>query len=157
MSAADLFAYPGDPASAPAGFLANLHEDEVAIVLGFTQTVRFAAGELALRRGEQDRSLYVVAAGQFEILVPTPRGPRRVRLVRPGDLFGELAFFDNQPRSADVRALVESEVLVMSSNGFDRLRLARPQLALAVVLDLGRVLSLRFRDYNRRLAALNQH
>jgi SulP family sulfate permease len=152
MSASIFF---GDPERAEtAGFLAGLYDDEITAVLGYAQARRYAAGQLAIRRGEADRSLYIITEGHFEVLVPTPSGPRRARRFGPGDIFGDLAFFDGQPRSADVRALEDAEALVMTSAGFDRLRLAHPRLALCFALDLGRILSVRFRAHNRRLAML---
>lgn len=54
------------------GFLAGLDEDEIATVLGYTEARRYAAGELAIRRGDADRSLFIITAGAFEVLVPTP-------------------------------------------------------------------------------------
>src|SRR5215207_549272 len=139
-----------------AGFLAQLYDDEIATVLGYTEVRRYAAGELAIRCGERDRSLYVITAGGFEVLVPTPKGPQRASLLRPGEIFGDLAFFDGKARSADVRAVDGSEALLMTPAGFDRLRLAHPRLALCFVLDLGRILSVRFREHNQRLAMLGQ-
>ena len=56
--------------------------------------------------------------------------------------------------SADVRAIEDSEALIMTPAGFDRLRLANSRLAVRFVMDLGRILSVRFREYNTRLAAL---
>jgi CRP-like cAMP-binding protein len=157
MDSSVFFPYPTDvPSSATTGFLGYLYEDEVATILSYTQSRRFAVGEPAIHRGETDRSLYVVTRGRFEALVPGSRGVQRARIFEPGDIFGELAFFDKEPRSADVRATEDAEVMMLTPDGFDRLRLAHPRLALLFVLDLGRVLSLRFRDYNRRLAALNE-
>lgn len=151
-----LFTYPGQEPSAAAAFLAHLHEDEVADVLAFTQVRRYQPGEFAVRQGEQDSSLFIVAAGRFEILVSGPRGRQRAGLLNPGDIFGELAFFDGEPRSADIQALIAGEALVLTPVGFDRLRVARPRLALMLTLDLGRVLSVRFRSHNRKLAALGR-
>jgi CRP-like cAMP-binding protein len=73
--------------------------------------------------------------------------------MRAGDIFGELAFFDAEPRAADVRALERSEILALTIAGFDRLRLRHPQLALRLTLELGRALSARLREMNRRAAA----
>jgi CRP-like cAMP-binding protein len=137
-----------------AGFLAQLFEDELAIVLSHMEARRCADGEFAVRRGERDRSLYVVTAGRFEVLVSSPRGPLRVRLLERGDIFGDLSFFDGKPRSADVRAVGDAETYVMTTAGFDRLRLAFPRVAMCFVLDLGRVLSIRFREHDRRLVNL---
>jgi CRP-like cAMP-binding protein len=140
-----------DPAG---GFLAGLDDDEIAIILDYTQSRRYSSGEAAVQAGEQNRSLFVVTAGRFEVLVPSPTGPLRATVFEPGDMFGELSFFDNQPRSADVRAIEDSEALIMTPAGFDRLRLANSRLAIRFVMDLGRILSVRFREYNTRLAAL---
>jgi CRP-like cAMP-binding protein len=68
----------------------------------------------------------------------------------PGDLFGEVGFFDGLPRSADVVALEESEAFVLTQAAFQRLRLTHPRLALRFVLDLGRVLGERFRASDAR-------
>lgn len=144
------------PSSVDAGFLANLHDDEIETVLSLTQSRRYAPGEPAVRTGEVDRSLYVVTAGHFEVLVPSSASLRRATTFRPGDMFGELAFFDGLPRSADVRAIEDSEALIMTPAGFDRLRLKYPGLAMCFVMDLGRILSRRFRAYNIRLAELDQ-
>jgi CRP-like cAMP-binding protein len=156
VDASSLFTYPDAAEPGPAGFLADLRPDEVQTVLSHMQTLRYAPGALAVRRGDRDSSLFVATRGLFEVTVPTRDGVQRARWIRPGELFGELAFFDRRPRSADVRAVEASEAVSMTPGGFDRLRLAKPQLALRFALDLGRVLSERFRDYDRRLAALGQ-
>jgi CRP-like cAMP-binding protein len=145
-----------DAQDAAAGFLASLHDEEVAFILGYTQPRRYAAGEVAVRAHERDRSLYVITRGEFNVWLPTPSGPLAVNRLSSGDMFGELAFFDNQPRSADVQAATAAEVLVMTPAAFERMRLADPRLALCFALDLGRVLSIRFRRQDDRLAALGQ-
>jgi CRP/FNR family cyclic AMP-dependent transcriptional regulator len=127
------------------GFLADLHEADLAVVLQYTQARLYAEGEFAVHEGEVDRSFFIIARGSFEVLVPTDDGPQRVRVLEPGDLFGEVGFFDGLPRSADVVALEDAEALVLTQAAFQRLRLTHPRLALRFVLDLGRVLGERFR------------
>jgi CRP-like cAMP-binding protein len=127
------------------GFLADLHEADLAVVLGYTQERVYRPGEFAVRIGELDRSFFVISRGSFEVLVPSYDGPRRVRVLESGDLFGEVGFFDGLPRSADVVALEEAEALVLTQAAFQRLRLMQPRLALRFVLDLGRILGERFR------------
>ncbi len=127
------------------GFLADLHEADQAVVLQYTQARLYAPGQFAVRRGEVDRSFFIISRGSFEVLVPAEGGPKRVRVLEPGDLFGEVGFFDGLPRSADVVALEDSEALVLTQAAFQRLRLTHPRLALRFVLDLGRILGERFR------------
>src|SRR5215211_1958806 len=138
------------------GFLADLHEADQAGVLQYTQARLYAPGDYAVRRGERDRSFFIISRGSFEVLVPTLGAPKRVRLLEAGDLFGEVGFFDGLPRSADVGAIEEAEALVLTQAAFQRLRLTHPRLALRFVLDLGRILGERFRasdalaGYSRR-------
>jgi len=127
------------------GFLGDLHEADVAVVLGYTQARLYAPGEFAVRQGEKDRSFFIISRGSFEVVVPTDQGSRQARVLEAGDLFGEVAFFDGRPRSADVIALEEAEALVLTEGAFQRLRLTHPRLALRFVLDLGRILGERFR------------
>src|SRR5436190_15601188 len=127
------------------GFLADLHEADQAVVLQYTQARLYAPGEFAVRRGEVDRSFFIISRGSFEVVVPSEGAPKRVRVLEAGDLFGEVGFFDGLPRSADVVAVEEAEALVLTQAGFQRLRLTHPRLALRFVLDLGRILGVRFR------------
>jgi CRP-like cAMP-binding protein len=127
------------------GFLADLHEADLAVVLQYTQARLYKLGEFAVHEGELDRSFFIISRGSFDVLVPTDEGPQRVRVLATGDLFGEVGFFDGLPRSADVVAIEEAEALVLTQAAFQRLRLMHPRLALRFVLDLGRILGERFR------------
>lgn len=134
-----------DAENSQRGFLGDLHEADLAVVLGYTQARLYGPGEFAVRHGDLDRSFFIISRGSFEVIVPTDEGPRRARLLEAGDLFGEVSFFDGRPRSADVIALEEGEALVLTEAAFQRLRLTHPRLALRFVLDLGRILGERFR------------
>jgi CRP/FNR family transcriptional regulator, cyclic AMP receptor protein len=136
---------PADSERTRRGFLADLHEADLEVVLEYTQARLYAAGEFAVHHGDVDRSFFIISHGSFEVLVPTDDGPQRVRVLEPGDLFGEVGFFDGLPRSADVVALEKAEAFVLTQAAFQRLRLMHPRLALRFVLDLGRVLGERFR------------
>src|SRR5215472_16339416 len=125
-------AFFDDPERAEtAKFLASLFEDDLTTVLQHMEARRYADGELAIRAGERDRSIHIVTEGRFEVLLPGDR-PRRPILER-GAMFGELAFFDGLPRSADVRAVGAGEVYIMTQAGFERLRLTHPRLAMEFV------------------------
>src|SRR5262249_23692801 len=51
-------------------FLAGLDDEDIATVLRYTEARRYSSGELAIRCGDVDRSVYVIAAGSFEVVVP---------------------------------------------------------------------------------------
>jgi CRP-like cAMP-binding protein len=138
------------------GFLADLHEADLAVVLQYTQARLYRPGEFAVHEGDLDRSFFIISRGSFEVLVRGPDGPQRVRLLEHGDLFGEVAFFDGRPRSADVVALEASEALVLTQAAFQKLRLMHPRIALYFVLDLGRILGERFRASDALAGAVDR-
>ena len=64
--------------------------------------------------------------------------------------------YADEPGSTWIRSITDAQALIMTPEGFERFRLHEPRLAMLFVLDLGRVLSIRFRIYNRRLATLGK-
>lgn len=148
------FQYPSGTAPEGDGrFLGDLRDDEVRIVLSYTQARRYARGEPAIRQRDHDHSLYVITAGRFEVFKLAAPGARQTIVLWPGDFFGLLSFLDHQPASTDVRAVDDSEAVVLTPTGFDRLRLAYPQLAVRFVLHLARLVSLRLREHERSSTA----
>ncbi|WP_207457597.1 EAL domain-containing protein [Azospirillum sp. SYSU D00513] len=77
-------------------------------------TVRLDAGALVFSEGERGDRAYLIRSGLVEILAE--RGGQPVVLARlgPGELFGEMAVIDDQPRSATARALEPLELLVVT-------------------------------------------
>jgi CRP/FNR family cyclic AMP-dependent transcriptional regulator len=140
-----MFDYPTEQRVERRGFLARLYEDEVASIVAYTQSRRYAAGDVVVRAGAVDRSLFIVTSGRFDVVT----GGRAVAALARGDIFGELAFFDGLPRSADVIAAEPGDTLIMTPAGLDRLRLNEPRLAFLLLMDLGRLLSLRVRHAQR--------
>ena len=66
----------------------------------------------------------------------------------PGDIFGELAMFDDETRSATVEASEDLEVIAILGPDMRRLLREHPDMAVKMVTGLGR----RLRDANERLA-----
>jgi CRP/FNR family transcriptional regulator, cyclic AMP receptor protein len=102
---------------------------------------RFRAREVVVREGERAQSLYIVARGSLEVR----RGDKRIAQIPEGSVFGEQAFFDGEPRSASVVAVSNGELLELGAADLEQLAARDPQLARAVLFDLGRILSLRLR------------
>ena len=71
-------------------------------------------GETICSQGDQDRTLFVVLAGRLAVSKNSASRRRRVvAILEPGAVFGEVAFFFAQPRTADVIAMEESRVLAV--------------------------------------------
>lgn len=146
--AVTFFDYPtgdAEPAARAQAFLPDAPERDWADLLRLATVRRLVAGETLLAPGSTDRSLFIVLEGQLEVLSPAGRKWRHVATVGAGSLVGELAFFDGGVRSALVRPVADSSVAELSIDNFGVLQRTRPDLAMAVVLDVGRILAQRMR------------
>ena len=71
----------------------------------------FTSGQQIFKHGDAGDCAYLIEEGAVEVLVIKQNKEQRIRLIGKGELFGEIALIDYQPRTATVRAL-ERTVLV---------------------------------------------
>ena len=127
----------------------TLVEDDLARVAQVAVPRTFAPGHVVFREGDQSDTCYVVAGGHARALREHSDG-RTLALARfgPGDIFGELAMFDDERRSATVEALDELHALAILGQDMRRLLREHPDMAVKLVISLGR----RLRAANERLS-----
>jgi CRP/FNR family transcriptional regulator len=127
----------------------TLGEDDLERVAQVAVSRRFPAGQVIFRENDQSDTCYVVADGHARALREHADG-RTIALARfgPGDIFGELAMFDDENRSATVEALDELHCLAILGADMRRLMREHPDIAVKLVIALGR----RLRAANERLA-----
>ncbi len=90
----------------------SLDEEALARVAVKASTVRLERNDTLFNEGDDAFDLYVVLKGRIGIGRRSPDGRESlVALMEPGDVFGEMALFDDEPRSASARALERSEVV----------------------------------------------
>ena len=80
---------------------------------------QFARDEIVFHRDDPAGHVFLITAGTVKISVPDDMGHEvLVALERGGDVFGELALFDDSPRSATVTAITETFALALSRADF---------------------------------------
>jgi CRP/FNR family transcriptional regulator len=101
------------------------------------------------REGDESSTCYVIGSGRVRALHENPDG-RTITLAHfgPGDVFGELAMIDDERRTATVETIDDVEALAILGSDLRRLMREHPEIALKLVVALGR----RLRDANKRLA-----
>lgn len=88
---------------------------------GWFAARRFPAGTLILREGDASDVAYIVTEGRCEVSRITARGDRaRLRVVGPGEIFGEIGLVTARPRVADVHALTDVTALVVTPAALER-------------------------------------
>jgi CRP-like cAMP-binding protein len=127
----------------------TLAEPELARVAEVAVPRLFAAGEVVFREGDESDTCYVVRSGHARATREHPDG-RSITLARfgPGDIFGELAMFDNERRSATVEALEPTEAIAILGGDMRRLLREHPDIAVKLIAAIAR----RLRETNERLA-----
>ncbi len=129
---------------------APLAAEDLALVADVSHPRRFGAGEVVFREGDESNTCYVVRSGHARAVREHGDG-RQIALATfgPGDIFGELAMFDDERRSATVEVTDPLETLAILGPDMRRLMLHRPALAVALAASLAR----RLRTTNERLAS----
>jgi CRP/FNR family transcriptional regulator len=109
----------------------------------------FAAGQVVFREGDASDTCYVVHSGQARAISEHPDG-RTITLATfgRGDIFGELAMFEDERRSATVEAVRPTTVVAVLGPDMRRLMSEHPEISSRLVVALGR----RLRETNERLA-----
>jgi CRP-like cAMP-binding protein len=70
-------------------------------------------GEYLFQEGDSPDAMYVIKAGRFEVIKAKGQSEIKLAELGPGAMVGEMAFFDNKPRSASVRAIKDGEAIVL--------------------------------------------
>lgn len=82
----------------------------------------YEAGQVVFREGDRGDWLYVVVAGEVDVVKALPDGGEtRIRRLGPGECFGEMAVVEDRPRSATVRALTGADLLAVDRDAFQAL------------------------------------
>jgi CRP-like cAMP-binding protein len=97
----------------------SLEDRELDELLKLTSTRHLREGEILFRKGEPGRQLYGVVEGRLKIYSAGADGREVVfGLSDPGDVTGEIALLDSEPRSATVVALEATELLTLDRRDF---------------------------------------
>jgi CRP-like cAMP-binding protein len=91
--------------------LANLTDEEMARMQADLRIRKYSRREIVLQKGASGDSLLFVLVGQLQVIDVTEDGRAiGLRMLAPGDFFGEIAVINGSTRSASVLALTEALV-----------------------------------------------
>ena len=115
------------------------------------------AGEVVFRKGDTGSELFIVRRGNVSVNLPLEDGHRyHLTTFTDGHFFGDMAFLDQQPRSADAMAVTDTELFVLSRARYEELAKANPGLAVEILRNLCREMAVRLRYSNSELRALHE-
>ncbi len=108
----------------------------------------FEPGQVVFREGDASDTCYIVRSGRARA-TREHSGGRAITLATfgPGDIFGELALFEDERRSATIEAIEQTSVVAVLGPDMRRLMIEHPGISARLVIALGR----RLRETNERL------
>jgi CRP/FNR family transcriptional regulator len=127
----------------------TLEEADLERIAQLTVPRSFQPGEIVFREGDASDTCYIVHSGRVRAVRDHPGG-RTITLATfgPGDIFGELALFEDERRSATIEATETTSVVALLGPDMRRLMAEHSQIAMRLAIALGR----RLREMNERLA-----
>jgi HEAT repeat protein/MFS family permease len=129
---------------------AGLSLDDLLTVETALVQEEYLAGETVVSQGDAGATLYILARGSASVSIAgTDGASKRIAELGPGECFGEMALFDDQPRSATVVTLTDAAMLTLDRDRFSTLVMQRPE----ILLQMCKMFGHRLRETNRRLFA----
>src|SRR3984957_13980610 len=127
----------------------TLVREDLERIAQFAVPRDFDPGEVVFREGDASDTCYIVRSGRARA-IRTHAGGRTLTLATfgPGDIFGELALFEDEKRSATVEAIEPTSTLAVLGPDMRRLMTEHAEISARLVVALGR----RLRETNERLA-----
>jgi hypothetical protein len=119
----------------------GLYVGELAAIGSISQELAYSAGEVVMKEGESGESMYLIIEGDVSVS-KEEKGEKEPSIeldrISAGDYFGEMALFEEAPRSATIRTLGPSRFLVIHKREFKELVHEYPLIALHICKVLSR-------------------
>jgi CRP/FNR family transcriptional regulator len=108
----------------------------------------YQQGEVIVRQNDRGSCMYVIQQGEVEAIAESGGRELLLRKMGPNEFFGEMALFEEETRTATIRALCPTRVLTIDKKNFLGGIHEDPSLAFRMV----QTMSHRIRDLTDRLA-----
>lgn len=129
----------------------SLNDDELGELANLAIERSFMPNEFIFWDGDAPEWFYIVAEGKVKVVKYSSLGREFIiAFFGPGEMFGEVAVFENKPYPASAQAVVETKVVGIKRQDFLSFLTNRPQVALRIINILGG----RLRDAQGRLRDL---
>lgn len=111
---------------------------------------KLGKGDILFREGDASDAMYVIKSGRIAITKAKGNGEIVLAEKKSGEMLGEMAFFDDKPRSAGAKALSDAEVITLPFAALHAQFKTFPEWLKAVV----RTVNGQLRDANARIKNL---
>jgi CRP-like cAMP-binding protein len=115
----------------PVPFFSELPRTLFPAAIEMARLLRGADGDLVIKEGEPGKAFYFVASGEVRVFAWAPNSTDTIERARlhEGALFGEMALYSEQPRTASVAVMGEADLLEIGRDTVTRLCAEVPALS----------------------------
>ena len=132
-------------------FFTQLSDRELDVVRAVASEKTYPKNAVVLTEGEMGDSLFMIQSGKVKVFIGDEDGREIIlKILGPGDFFGEMSMIDKQPRSASVTTTEPSTFLVLTHAGFERCVEQQPRIGNLVM----QMLAQRVREADRKIGTL---
>ncbi len=133
----------------------TLSPEEAAIVSQKLKATERPAGTVLCEEGVHAKSIWFLADGELEVLKKDASGNlARITTIKKGQTVGEMSIIDGLVRSATIRTLTNSTIVIFEREAFEELIAKHPSIAIKVVMEIARNLSMALRKTTADVSAL---
>jgi len=112
-------------------------EDLLTVLVQKAHERTLNKGEILFQKGDEGNSLFVILSGLVKIVTQDVDNNEVIlNKVGTGEIIGEMAMLDYEPRSAGVVALEKTSVLELNREDFMGIMKGQPDLALSLIRNL---------------------
>ena len=116
------------------GIFGSLHEGELEVVRGYLREMTCGHADAVFQQGDVGRDLYIVREGRVIVRVRTSDGTEvDLASFGPGDFFGEMSIFEDEPRSATCAMPEGGSLYRMSKDDLFALMADHPRTAIRIM------------------------
>ncbi len=109
-------------------------------LLAAAPTIKLPKGEILFSEGETSRAMYLLKSGMVRIFKRKADTQIEIAALHSGEIIGELAFLDSNPRSASAEALTDCELVEISISTYTAVMATVPDwLKILVKTVVGRL------------------
>jgi signal transduction histidine kinase len=96
----------------------------------------YARGDIIFKEGDRGDSMYLIRSGRVVVVKGDLKSPTILGYRGPGEIIGEMALLEGQPRSASIIATERLRMLQISRESFQELLSKEPTLGMSIMASL---------------------
>lgn len=118
---------------------ASLKPADYADLVSMTKINKYKKGDTIFHQEDPGSTLYIIISGQVKVTIDSAEGGEAIlAILTDGDFFGELSLLDQEPRSANIVAMLDTQTIVLHRQDFLDFLNTRHELTIDMLAALSR-------------------